>query len=370
MRLTELRVLPVAVPLRQPFRSAHEQLKMRQLTLIYLRSDAGFEAVGELEAFTEPGYSPELQESERQALLEQLVPVLKAAPTVPELTAESLWPNVAGHRMAKAAIELPLWSLKAQEAGLTLAELLARSVGDTVQPAIPVGISLGVADLATQLKRIKWAVTAGYSRVKLKVAGLDDLSTVKAVRQAFPRLQLIVDGNEAFQLTDAAALATLAAAEVIMIEQPLRAGDFVGHAKLQASLPFAICLDEDILSVEDVERVVRLGSARSLNLKPSRVGGFVESLKILRLANAHQLDCWVGGMVESSVGRYYAQSLAQLSSFKFPGDVGPSEQFFTAPLSTWQPPLRNRRLQLGDQPMPKLTPEMAARFQRQCNLLA
>lgn len=358
MQIVDLRLLPVSLPLKAPFESAHEALSQRHITLVYLKSAAGNEAVGELEAFDEPGYSDELQVSERAAITDELVPALLAGKS---------FDQIAGHRMAKAAVELPMWSLEAQAAGVSLADMLAQQADMSVVNTIRVGISLGIAPLDQQLARVQAAVAAGYSRIKLKVAGVVDLETVQAVHAVYPDLHLIVDGNEAFSLADAPALRALEGVD--MIEQPLAVGDFAGHAELQAQLDYAVCLDEDILTIADLRRAIQLGSAQAINLKPARVGGFKPALKMLAEAQAHGLTCWVGGMVESDMGRYYSQSLAQLSGLSYPGDVGPTDQFFDQAVTTWQPALVDQRMDLTHRQPPQLTDQLRDRMITQPNLL-
>lgn len=368
--LTSAKILPLTLTLNAPFSSSHAALKKRHLTLISLRDHAGHQAVGELEAFDDPGYNAETQLCERKIIQDYLLPQLKGQ-NLETLQPSRLWPNVSGHRMAKAAIETALWSLDAQGKQLSLAENLALAAHTTVRTQIPVGISLGLASAESLQKQAKQALDAGYSRIKVKVSSLADLAKIQALRQLYPTLSIVVDGNGTFTVDDQSALAQLDRLSVAMLEQPLAANAFLAHAKLQSHLKTALCLDEDILDLKDLQLALLCHSALAINLKPARVGGFSVCLDMLKLCLQHHLTPWVGGMVESDLGRYYSQSLAFLAPFTFPGDVGPAAQFFSERVTAGAlPTLVNGALQFKSSPEPpKLTAELRQRFQQLPNLL-
>src|SRR5258705_9480813 len=114
-----------------------------------------------------------------------------------------------------------------------------------------------------------------------------------------------------------------------MIEQPLAWDDLVRHAALQRRLATPICLDESITSLERAQDMITLGAGRIVNIKPGRVGGFTASLAIHDLCTRHGIPVWCGGMLESGVGRAHNVALASLPNFTFPGDLSPSERYWT-----------------------------------------
>ena len=83
----------------------------------------------------------------------------------------------------------------------------------------------------------------------------------------------MADANSAYRLKDIEMLRKLDNLDLIMIEQPLEPGDLIDHAALQAQLKTSICLDESIVSLADVEKMVKLKSGRIINIKVARVGG-------------------------------------------------------------------------------------------------
>ena len=116
--------------------------------------------------------------------------------------------------------------------------------------------------------------------------------------------------------------------DLSMIEQPFEAGDLVRHAALQRRLKTPLCLDESITSVTRVEDMLALGSGRVVNIKPGRVGGFGESLRIHDACVEAGVPVWCGGMLESGIGRGFNVALASLPGFTLPGDLSPSARYW------------------------------------------
>jgi O-succinylbenzoate synthase len=233
--------------------------------------------------------------------------------------------GVRGHRMAKAALEMACWTLGAQRADLSLAQFIGGS-----RDVIDVGISLGIQDSPAALAGLAGAAAAdGYRRIKLKIAPGADIEYVAAVRSELgPDRMLSVDANSAYVPEDTERLAQLDAFDLVMIEQPLDSEDLVRHAALQRRLRSPLCLDESITGSARALDALELGSARIINIKPGRVGGFGESIAIHDLCRARDVPVWCGGMLESGVGRAYNVALASLPGFVLPGDLSPSARYW------------------------------------------
>src|SRR5699024_12416492 len=95
-----------------------------------------------------------------------------------------------------------------------------------------------------------------------------------------------------------------------------------------------MCLDESIVSAEAAADAIMLGATSVINIKPGRVGGFIEAKKIHDLAAAHGVAAWRGGMVETGLGRAANAALACLPGFTLPGDISGSNRFFKDRTST------------------------------------
>jgi len=103
-----------------------------------------------------------------------------------------------------------------------------------------------------------------------------------------------------------------------MIEQPLHHDDLYHHSLLRKELSTPICLDESIKSIFDAEAGYALGSYRIINIKPARISGLNETLKIHGFAKEHGIPLWIGGVLETGIGRAFQIATAALPMIKYP----------------------------------------------------
>ena len=316
----------IRLPLRQPFRISSGTVEHRRILLLELEDRSGARAWAECVAAERPNYSPETVDTAWLALGTWLVQAVlgrdfQSASQVHQV----LETEAAGHRMAKAALEMGAWGLEAEILGTSLATLLG---GERRQVAV--GVSLGIEDTPEALvQRVHQAVEAGYRKIKLKIAPGSDVEFVRAVRHAVgPQVPLMVDANAAYDEADTARLKELDAFDLTMVEQPLDREDLLRHARLQERLETPICLDESITSEDRAEDMIGLKAGRVINIKPGRVGGFTPSLAIHDRARNAGIPVWCGGMLESGIGRAYNVALASLPNFTMPGDLSPSRRYW------------------------------------------
>lgn len=331
--ITKARLWQLNLPLKHPFASSEGTVTAKPVVLVELTASTGHHGYGEGSAFATPFYTAEFSAGTvtflKQLALPQVVGRSYQHPR--ELTAQfTAW---KGNEMAKSALDEAIWDLFARAADQPLATYLG-----TRKPAAEAGIAFGIeANPATLVAKVGQAVTAGYQRVKVKIKPGADLAYLQAVRRAFPHLQLMADANSAYTLADLATLKTLDQLDLIMIEQPLAAGDLVEHAQLQVHLKTPLCLDESIVTLADARAMVSLQAGRVINLKVARVGGITPALQILAFARQNGLGCWIGGMVDGGVGRAVNLAVATLPGITFANDLSASDRFFQEDIIT--PPI-------------------------------
>ena len=335
LRLQRITLREIRLPLREPFRISSGIVTERRILLLESRDGDGVVTWSECVAGETPNYSSETIDTAWLALTTWIAPrVLGVAFDRPDELHAVLDRDFRGHNMAKAAIEMGIWGLAAERAGVPLAALLAGPRG--ARSHIETGISLGIQRTPADLvERAQAAQAAGYRKIKLKVEPGRDLEYASAVREALgPSAPLMVDANNAYTLADADRLVALDPLELMMVEQPLAHDDLVRHAELQRRMRTPICLDESITSVDRAEDMLTLRSGRVVNIKPGRVGGFGQSLAIHDLCESRDVPVWCGGMLESGVGRAYNVALASLPNFRKPGDLSPSARYWERDIVT------------------------------------
>jgi O-succinylbenzoate synthase len=209
---------------------------------------------------------------------------------------------------------------------------LSHLIGGT-RARVPVGVSLGIQPTLDQLlDRVDRYLAQGYQRIKLKIKPGWDIDVVREVRRRHPNIQLSVDANCAYTITDGEYLRALDDFNLLMIEQPLSHDDLIDHAKLQSLLKTPLCLDESITSPARARQALEIGSCGIINIKIGRAGGYSSALAIHDLCYAKGVPVWCGGMLESGIGRAHNIALASLPGFSLPGDISASSRYFARDL--------------------------------------
>ncbi|MEU8275185.1 o-succinylbenzoate synthase [Microbispora bryophytorum] len=322
MEITGIELRRIAMPLVAPFRTSFGTETTRDVLLVRVVTPQA-EGWGECVAMAEPLYSSEYVDAAADVLRRFLIPALPREPD-PQAVAPALAP-FKGHRMAKAALEAAVLDASLRITG----ESFARYLGAT-RDRVPCGVSVGImGSVAELLDTVGAYVEEGYVRVKLKIGPGWDVTPVRAVRERFGEdLLLQVDANAAYTLADARHLARLDDFDLLLIEQPLADDDLVQHARLARSIRTPICLDESIESAAHAAAAISLGACSVINIKPGRVGGYLEARRIHDLCRAHGVAVWCGGMLETGIGRAANVALAALPGFTLPGDTSASRRYF------------------------------------------
>jgi o-succinylbenzoate synthase len=311
----------VRLPFVSPFAISTAVWTTKDALLLRLES-GGVTGWGECVADPDPFYASETTTTARHLLKDFLLPRLEPGITLGEL--ERRMRHVRGNEMARATLENAVLDLIAKVKGVPLHALLGAA-----RKRVKSGISIGLQESpAALVAAVEDAVAKKYHRVKLKIQKGKDLDYVRAVRERFPDLSLMVDANGDYRLDDATHLAGLDAFGLTMIEQPLSYHDIYQHALLQKSLETPLCLDESIHSLDDAAAAIALGGCRILNLKQGRVGGILESMRILEHAVSRGIPVWSGGMDETGIGRAVNIHLQTLDGFTLPGDTSETSRYF------------------------------------------
>jgi O-succinylbenzoate synthase len=314
----------INMPLAFPFETSFGRTTNRRILLVEIESD-GLSAWGECVAGEHPYFSEETVDTAWMIAETELVPRLLEKELVGGCSCPSLFGQVRGHRMAKAALENAVWDLEAQKKRMPLAELL----GGT-RSVIPCGVSIGIQPSQTVLmEKIAEALEAGYQRIKLKCKPGWDTKVFEAVRKRWPEIMLSCDANSAYRVADIDRIAEWDEFGLAMIEQPLWYDDFYFHSMLQKRIDTPICLDESIRNRRDALAAIDMESCRIINIKVGRVGGFSEAIAVHNAAAERGVPVWCGGMLETGIGRMHNIALSSLQNFSLPGDVSASARYWT-----------------------------------------
>jgi O-succinylbenzoate synthase len=329
MKLLALELRRIAIPLVAPFRTSFGTETARDVLLIRaITPDA--EGWGECVAMEAPLYSSEYTDGAHHVVKAHLAPRLLAGSDLRASDVATRLAPVHGHPMAKAALEAAVLDAELRTAGVSLGSYLG-----AVRDRVPAGVSVGIMETVDELvDTVAGYLEAGYVRIKLKIEPGRDIEPVRAVRERFgPDLLLQVDANCAYVLGDARHLSELDPFGLLLIEQPLPEDDVRGHAALARQLRTPICLDESIVSARAAADAIALGACAIVNVKPGRVGGYLEARRVHDVCAANGVPVWCGGMLETGIGRAANVALAALPNFTLPGDTSASDRYFTTDIT-------------------------------------
>jgi O-succinylbenzoate synthase len=325
----------IAMPLVSPFRTSFGSQTERDILLVRVEitdpDGTTTEGWGECVALSDPSYSPEYVDGAQHVIEHHLVPRLRRAGALDAAGVSPALAKLHGHPMAKAVLEMAVLDAQLRARGQSFAQFLGATA-----TTIPSGVSVGIHDSIDELlATVQGYVDDGYVRIKLKIEPGSDIEHVAAVRELIgPDTPLQVDANTAYERTDGLHLRQLDQFDMLLIEQPLAEADILGHARLAAEVDTPICLDESLVSASGTADAIELGACEIANIKPGRVGGYLEAVRIHDLCVAKNIPVWCGGMVETGIGRAANAALAALPGFTLPGDISASNRFYSQDIVT------------------------------------
>ncbi len=323
MKLLEVELRRIRLSLVAPFETSFGVQTERDVLLLKAITTDGA-GWGECVASEEPTYSSEYVDGAQHVLIHHLLPRLFGHAQIEAEDVGSLLRPVHGHHMAKAAIEMAILDaqLRARD------ESFAKYFGAT-RAAVDCGVSVGIhPSIPELLATVGEYLDQGYRRIKLKIKPGWDVEPVRAVRERFGDVPLQVDANTAYSLSQASQLAQLDPFDLLLIEQPLPEEQVLAHAELAKLVRTPICLDESITSAQAAADAIELGACRIINIKPGRVGGYLEARRIHDLCASRGVPVWMGGMLETGIGRAGNVAMAAMPNFTLPGDTSASDRYY------------------------------------------
>jgi o-succinylbenzoate synthase len=276
MRIETAELIPYALPFEQPYVTARGTLERREMILLRLRTDVGFEGLGEAVPLSLRG-GDDLARVERRLrrAARRLTPAdvsdfrgdqpLRAA-------IDTFVHAAAGRRLptaASAALEMALFDLAGKAAGEPVWGLLGAEAATPVRcnATLTAGEPERVAESASA-----WAAR-GFATFKLKLGVGDDLRQVSAVREALGAEALIrVDANGTWSRDDAIAiLGELEPLRIELVEQPTeRLRDM---AAVAAATGIPIAADESVATAREAARASRAEACELATVKLAKCGG-------------------------------------------------------------------------------------------------
>ncbi len=293
-------IAKLQIPLIRPFITAVRHTDNVEDIVVMLKTDCG--KIGYGSAASTPAITGDTTESIIFAIQNIIAPKL-IGKDISEfnnllyLSENALQKNTS----AKAAIDIALHDLFAQQCGLPVYKMLGGN-NNTITSCITISVKK-TEDMVADAMAM---VDSGFNFIKIKL-GLnptDDIERVKAIRQALGyNINLLVDANQGWNPKDAlAVIRALEPFQIELIEQPVKANDLINLKHIRDSVDNFIMSDEACFSTIDALNIVKMNAADGINIKLMKAGGIANANAIYNIAKAAGLGVMVGSMLESPIG--------------------------------------------------------------------
>lgn len=224
---------------------------------------------------------------------------------------------------ARCAVELAILDAYGKAFGEPLTHVTKFLAPDLYQPREHVQYSGVIATSRGVKARLVALLMRLYGfcdlKVKVGIPGYDDRRRLAAIRRlAGRRMDIRVDANEAWTPDEAVhRILELERYGISSVEQPVAHEHFAALAQVRQQIHTPVMLDESLCSMVDARRAVESQACDLFNIRLSKCGGFIPSLRLAQFARqyglGYQLGCQVGETaVLSAAGRHFAASVAGL----------------------------------------------------------
>lgn len=310
MKITDIKIKHISVPLRTPFKTALRTVNSIEDIIVEIYTDTGNIGFGEapptgvITGDTAGSIIGAIEDHIKKSILGMSVENFE------ELMLK-LNNCIVKNTSAKAAVDIALYDLYGQLYKAPLYKLLGG-----YRKEIITDITISVNDLEEMVKDSLAAIERGYNTLKIKVGKdpVKDIERMKAIRKAAGYdVKLRIDANQGWKPKEAVRILGEMYNEglqVEFVEQPVLAHDVDGLKFVTDNVSIPVLADESIFSPMDALNILQRRAADLINIKLMKTGGIYNALKICSLAEMYGVECMIGCMLEAKVSVTAAVHLA------------------------------------------------------------
>jgi mandelate racemase len=293
MKIQAIRARPVAAPMKRPLATSTGKLTEAALLLIDLQTDQGIVGRSYLFGLGRHNLPPIAK------LVEAMAEMVKGDAVAPfdlERKLRARYTLLGIHNIvlfAMAGLDMAAWDALAQ----SLERPLVRLLGGVPKP-IPAYNSkgLGILSLKELESEATELVNEGFRAVKLRLGrpeAQQDLEALRAVKRAIgPGITLMVDFNQGLTVAEAVRRGRMIDDEggVLWIEEPVRADDFAGNARVAREVHTPIQIGENFMGLEHMAQALAAGACDYVMPDAQRIGGVTGWMRAAALAQAAGME--------------------------------------------------------------------------------
>jgi len=291
MKIQGIRVRAVAAPMKRPLATSIAAVTEAPLVLLDLQTDAGLVGRAYLLALGKQHLAPIARLVEAMA---EMVKGDEVAPFDLERKLRGRYALLGVHNIvlfAMSGIDMAAWDALAQSLGQPLVRLL----GAAPRP-IPAYNSKGLGITRNLEKEAVELVDEGFRAVKLRLGrpeARDDLDALRAVKKTIgPQITLMVDFNQGLSVAEALRRGRMIDDEggVYWIEEPVRADDYAGNARIAREIATPLQLGENFMGPEQMAQALAAGACDYAMPDAQRIGGVTGWMRAAALAQGAGME--------------------------------------------------------------------------------
>jgi len=293
MRIKAIRVRAVAAPMKRPLATSTGTLTETALLLIDLQTDGGIVGRSYLFGIGRHNLKPI---AALVAAMSEMLSGDAVAPFELEAKLRKRYTLLGVHNIvlfAMSGIDMAAWDALGQAHKLPLVRLL----GGTPRPVRAYNSNgLGIMPLRPLVKEAVDLVREGFGAVKLRLgraSARDDLEALRAVKKSIgPKIVLMVDFNQGLTVAEAIRRGRMIDEEggVTWIEEPVRADDFAGNARITRAVATPIQIGENFMGPEQMAQALAAGACDYAMPDAQRIGGVTGWMRAAALAQAAGME--------------------------------------------------------------------------------
>ena len=293
LAIREIRVRAIAAPMKRPLKTSIAAVSVAPLLLIDLRTTGGITGRAYLFGITRNALAPIAKLVEAMA---EMVKGDAVAPFEIEKKLRAKHSLLGVHNIvlfAMSGIDMAAWDALGQALNQPVATLL----GGTPRPVLAYNSKgLGIQPLKPLVHEAVELVAEGFSAVKLRLGrprAEDDINALRVVKKAIgPAVTLMVDFNQGLSVAEAIKRGRMIDAEggVHWIEEPIRADDFAGCAKVAREVATPIQIGENFMGPEQMAQAIAAGACDFVMPDVQRIGGVTGWMRAAALAQGAGLE--------------------------------------------------------------------------------
>lgn len=302
MKITEVEVFAIRLPLYEPFVISYGSFDDMPSIIVKITTDSGH--VGYGEGVADEHVTGESWHSTYHVIKHTLAPkLLNENPKNMERIHELMDEAIYGVPTAKAALDIACYDVVGKALNVPVYDLL----GGRYHQEFPITHVLSIASPEKMANEAAEKVAEGYRSLKMKVGEriTEDVRRIEAVRARVGKeIAIRVDVNQGW--TNSAntlqALRKLEHCELDWIEQPVIADDIDGMVEIRSKTHTPVMIDEGLRGIHEMRDIIAKRAAHKVNIKLMKCGGIYPAMKLAHMAEMAGIECQIGSMVESSVG--------------------------------------------------------------------